>query len=233
MKKTILSITILIAMLGILGFKPLESVYAFDEQTGITFEGQETTSTELTQDEIDALLFMREEEKLARDVYLTLYEKWDLILFNNIARSEQRHMDAVKTLIDRYGLEDPILGEVGEFTNQDLQSLYDDLVIKGSQSISDALLVGGAIEEIDILDLQEGLKERTNPDVTRVFESLLRGSYSHLKAFVNTFNRQPGETYEPQYMTQNAFDEIVDQSNANGNGRFQSTTTMGRRGGRR
>jgi hypothetical protein len=233
MKKTILSITILIAMLGILGFNTLESVHAFDEQTVMALTDQENSSTELTQDEIDALLFMREEEKLARDVYLTLYEKWDLVLFNNIARSEQKHMDAVKTIIDRYGLEDPMLAEVGEFTNQDLQSLYDDLIIKGSQSISDALLVGGAIEEIDILDLQESLKDTSNVDVARVFESLLRGSYNHLKAFVNTFNRQTTETYKPQYMTQNAFDEIVGQSNANGNGRFQNTTTMGRRGGRR
>jgi len=233
MKKTILTITILTAMLGILGFNTLESVYAFNEQSAVAQEVQETISTELTQEEIDALLFMREEEKLARDVYLTLYEKWDLVLFNNIARSEQRHMDAVKTLIDRYGLVDPMLGEVGEFTNQDLQSLFDDLIIKGSQSISDALLVGGAIEEIDILDLQESLKETSNADVTRVFESLLRGSYSHLKAFVNNYNRQTGETYKPQYMTQIAFDEIIDQSNANGNGRFQSNTTMGRRGGRR
>jgi len=233
MKKTILTITILTAMLGIFGFNTLESVYAFNEQSAVAQEVQETISTELTQEEIDALLFMREEEKLARDVYLTLYEKWDLVLFNNIARSEQRHMDAVKTLIDRYGLVDPMLGEVGEFTNQDLQSLFDDLIIKGSQSISDALLVGGAIEEIDILDLQESLKETSNADVTRVFESLLRGSYSHLKAFVNNYNRQTGETYKPQYMTQIAFDEIIDQSNANGNGRFQSNTTMGRRGGRR
>ncbi len=126
-----------------------------------------------------------------------------------------------------------MLGEVGEFTNQDLQSLYDDLIIKGSQSISEALLVGGAIEEIDILDLQASLKETSNPDVTRVFESLLRGSYSHLRAFVNNFNRQTAETYEPQYMTQNAFDEIAGQSNANANGRFQNSSTMGRRGGRR
>ncbi len=233
MKKTILTLTILTAMLGILGFNTLESVYAFNEQTAVALEELETTSTELTQDEIDALLFMREEEKLARDVYLALYEKWDLVIFKNIAKSEQRHMDSVKTLIDRFGLEDPMLGEAGEFTNQELQSLYNELVIKGSQSITDALLVGGAIEEIDILDLQDGLKDTTNADVSRVFESLLRGSYNHLKAFVNTFNRQNSEAYQPQYMSQNAFDEIIGQSNANGNGRFQSNTTMGRRGGRR
>lgn len=233
MKKTILTIALLTTMVGILGFNALDSVYAFNEQTDIALVGQETTSTELTQEEIDALLFMREEEKLAHDVYLALYEKWELVIFKNIARSEQRHMDSVKTLIDRYGLQDPMLVEAGEFTNQDLQSLYNDLVIKGSQSINDALLVGGAIEEIDILDLQDGLKDITNADVTRVFEILLRGSYNHLKAFVNNFNRQSSEVYQPQYMSQNAFDEIIGQSNANGNGRFQGNTTMGRRGGRR
>lgn len=233
MKKTILKITILTAILGILGFNNLESVSAFSNQSTVAKEEQQTTSIELTQNEIDALLFMREEEKLARDVYQTLFDKWNLAIFENIAKSEQRHMDAVKTLIFRYGLEDPMLAEAGEFTNQDLQELYDSLVVQGSQSISDALLVGGAIEEIDILDLQDGLKETTNADIVRVFESLLKGSYSHLKAFANNYNRQTGETYQPQFMTQIVFDEIINQSNANGNGRFQSTTTQGRRGGRR
>ncbi len=231
MKKTILSITILLAMLGILSFNTLDSVQAFSSHSTITLEEQETIDTKLTQDEIDALLFMREEEKLARDVYLKLYEKWNLVLFNNIAKSEARHMDAVKTLIDRYGLEDPMLADVGEFKNQDLQALYDDLIVIGSQSISDALLVGGAIEEIDILDLQDALIETTNADVIRVFESLLKGSTNHLKAFVNNYNRQAGEAYEPQYMSGSAFDEILAQTKSNG--RAQASSRMGRRGGRK
>jgi hypothetical protein len=194
---------------------------------------QESTSEELNQSEIDALLFMREEEKLARDVYLTLYEKWNLVIFNNIARSEQQHMDAVKVLLDQYNLEDPMLGEIGEFENQVLQDLYDELILTGSKSVQDALKVGGAIEEIDILDLKESLADATNTDVIRVFESLLRGSNNHLRAFVNNYNRQAGETYQPQYMSQVEFDEITNQSSGTGNGRFQSTLTNGRRGGRR
>jgi hypothetical protein len=231
MKKKIFTIMLLTAMVGILGFNTLDTVNANNNQISNTFTIQDTTDTNLTQDEIDDLLFMREEEKLARDVYLTLYEKWDLALFNNIARSEQRHMDAVKTLINNYELDDPILAEVGEFTNQDLQALYDDLIMTGSQSISDALLVGGAIEEIDILDLQDSLKETNNSDITRIFESLLQGSYSHLKAFVQNYNRQTGETYEPQFMSGSAFDEILAQTNSNG--RPQTLSRMGRRGGRR
>ena len=233
MKKLTLTITVLIAMIGIMSFSAIDTVSAFNDQLPAVLNEQQTEGDQLNQNEIDALLFMREEEKLARDVYLTLYEKWNLAIFNNIARSEQQHMDAVKILLDRYNLEDPMLGEIGEFENQTLQELYDELISKGSESVQDAMLVGGAIEEIDILDLKEGLTESTNPDVIRVFESLLRGSYNHLKAFVNNYNRQSGETYQPQYMTQADFDEINSQSNGNGNGRFQSTINQGRRGGRR
>ena len=65
-------------------------------------------SQELTEDEISGILFMREEEKLARDVYLYLYEIYPLRPFLNISKSEQAHMDAIKYLIDTYELEDPV-----------------------------------------------------------------------------------------------------------------------------
>lgn len=233
MKKITITITVLIALFGILSFSAIDSVSAFNDPVINVANEQESTSEELNQSEIDALLFMREEEKLARDVYLTLYEKWNLVIFNNIARSEQQHMNAVKVLLDQYNLEDPMLGEIGEFENQVLQDLYDELILTGSKSVQDALKVGGAIEEIDILDLKESLADATNTDVIRVFESLLRGSNNHLRAFVNNYNRQAGETYQPQYMSQVEFDEITNQSSGTGNGRFQSTLTNGRRGGRR
>ena len=57
---------------------------------------------ELSPVEIEGILFMREEEKLARDVYLKLYDRWELPIFRNIANSEATHMEAIKTLIDRY-----------------------------------------------------------------------------------------------------------------------------------
>ncbi len=112
---------------------------------------------ELTSDESAALLYMREEEKLAHDVYVTLFAQWNLPTFQNISRSEQTHTDAVKTLIDRYGLQDPASSSVGVFTNPDLQALYNDLVARGSQSLAEALKVGAAIEEIDIRDLRKRL----------------------------------------------------------------------------
>jgi hypothetical protein len=118
-------------------------------------------------------------------------------------------MDAIKTLIDRYDLVDPVAGAgVGEFANADLQDLYDELVARGSVSLTEALTVGALIEELDITDLQQRLSSTTHEDVAQVYENLLNGSRNHLRAFVNVLGRY-GETYEPEYMDQATFDEIV------------------------
>lgn len=180
----------------------------------------------LTDEEISALQFMREEEKLAHDVYVTLYEQWDLRLFNNIARSEQQHTDAVAYLLERYDVEDPAADtEFGEFVSQDLQALYDDLIAQGSNSVADALKVGAAIEEIDIMDLEERLGDVTNAEVRRVFENLTFGSENHLRAFANNIEIQTGEIYVPQFMDQADYDAIVDAGGRMGG-------SMGGRGGR-
>lgn len=163
------------------------------------------SSTPLSVSEQDALIYMVEEEKLARDVYTFLATKWSLPLFGNIAQSEQTHMDAVLVLIDRYGLTSPISASAGVFNNSTLQSLYTRLTQKGSQSLADALLVGGAIEELDIADLQVRLTNTTHLDVQQVFNNLMLGSSKHLQAFANTYQVETGSVYTPQTLSVEAY----------------------------
>jgi len=138
----------------------------------------------LTEEEADALLLMREEEKLARDVYLQLYNQYGLRIFSNIAKSEQTHMNAVKTLLDRYGLEDPAAGKgVGEFENAEIKLLHDQLLESGMISPANALQVGIDIEETDIDDLENALAITKRRDIRKVFTNLIQGSYNHLEAF--------------------------------------------------
>ena len=145
---------------------------------------------QLTQAEIDGLLFMREEEKLARDFYLTLYNQWHLPIFSNIASSEVMHMSRVKDLLDRYGLPDPAAGKaVGQFTNPILQQLYNDLMVRGSQSSTEALKVGVAIEEVDIKDLKGYIAATNKTDIKQVYNNLLNASYNHLSAFNNQLGK--------------------------------------------
>jgi hypothetical protein len=127
---------------------------------------------------------MREEEKLARDVYLTLGKQWNVPAFKNIAQAEARHMSVMKMLIDRYGLEDPVTDEtVGVFTSPRFAKLYRELVASSSASLADAYRVGVNIEELDIKDLQNSLATVQSTDVRRVYQNLLRASENHLRAF--------------------------------------------------
>jgi hypothetical protein len=183
-------------------------------------QGQSISSVQslaLDATEAEGLQFMREEEKLARDVYLKLGDIWGLTTFSNIARSEQRHTDSVATLLSRYGVADPASDKAGVFTNQTLQKLYGDLVAKGSASVEEALKVGAAIEEIDIRDLEDRLAKTDNADIQRVYGNLERGSDNHLRAFVSTLKSQNGEVYVPQYLSAEIYAGIV----SNG-GRYRS-----------
>lgn len=166
----------------------------------------------LSQTELNSLIFMREEEKLARDVYITLYNKWGVNIFTNISNSEQTHMDAIMMLLNKYSLTDPIgSNAVGVFNNVILQNLYNQLVTQGNTSVSDAYKVGATIEDLDIFDLQNALTAIDNQDIKFVYEILTKGSRNHMRSFYKTI-LSVGDTYTPQYITQAAFDTIINSS---------------------
>lgn len=164
----------------------------------------------LTEAEAADLRYMREEEKLAHDVYLTLYELWGQRIFQNIAASEQTHTDAVLQLLQSYGIADPVgANPVGVFADPALQTLYTELVAQGRQSLSAALQVGAAIEELDILDLEAALAQTDKADIQTVYANLRKCSSNHLRSFVQTLAQRSGETYTPQYLSQAAYDAII------------------------
>lgn len=181
------------------------------ESNPFAFTIDQLPKGELTEDEINGLQFMREEEKMARDVYLRLYSQWSLLPFKHISKSEQVHMDAILDLLNRYGLDDPAEGnDVGEFTNDDLQKLYDELIVHGSESAVEALKVGALIEEVDILDIQRMLDEDfESQDIVFVMSNLLRGSGFHLKAFAWNLKRYNID-YAPILLDVEKFNEILD-----------------------
>ncbi|MCO6041071.1 DUF2202 domain-containing protein [Thermococcus alcaliphilus] len=163
----------------------------------------------LSDEEASGLIYMVEEEKLARDVYLTLHNETGLTVFEMIAESEQSHMDAVLSLIDKYNLTAPgTLDQVGVFENPELQALYDQLIEQGSQSTVDALKVGALIEETDIKDLEEWIAKTDNEDIARVYSNLMAGSENHLRAFVRNLEAE-GVEYTAQVLPQEQVDEIM------------------------
>ena len=140
---------------------------------------------ELSEEERDGLIHMRIEEKLARDVYITMGGLWNHKVFLNIQLSEQKHMDAVKRLLDKYNVPDPLTTDsIGVFPDPQFQLLYNQLIQQGNQSLQEALLAGKAIEELDIADLEYQLSFVDNSDIIRVYENLKAASENHLAAFV-------------------------------------------------
>lgn len=167
-------------------------------------------SSGLSDEEEYYLVFMREEEKLARDSYLVLLDKWGLPIFGNIAESEQRHMDAVGKLIDKYGLEDPVADEsvINHFVDPELQHLFEFLMELGDKSMMDALVVGAMIEETDIIDIQHAIDSATHDDIIYTYESLMCGSRNHLRAFVAQIDINGGR-YDGEFLESEDFLAIV------------------------
>lgn len=162
--------------------------------------------------ERDGILYMREEEKLARDVYQQLYDIWKINNFNNIGNSEQTHIDAMESLIKRYNLTDPAENKgIGEFSNPGLQELHNGLIEQGSKSEIDALKVGAAIEEIDIIDIEEYIAQTSKQDIITVYENLLKGSRNHLRSFVSVMEKR-GINYMPQYLPIQQFNDIISET---------------------
>lgn len=152
-------------------------------------KGTQKKTVILTQAEIDGILFMREEEKLAHDVYVKFYEMYGNQVFLNISESEQQHTEAILRLIEFYDLKDPAKAEIGEFTNVELKTLYDFLMTIGDDGFIPALEVGVLIEETDIEDITLLMEQTEVKNILQVYGNLLNGSFNHLKSFESTLDK--------------------------------------------
>lgn len=170
---------------------------------------------ELSEHELHSLKQMREEEKLARDVYLTLYDKWNVNLFNNIAKSEQTHTDMVALIVEKYGLDDPFIDELGVFADSAIQELYFTLVEIGNESLAQAVFIGCTIEDLDIYDLEEFLVDTDNEDIRMVYQNLMKGSRNHARSF-NWLYATQGETYVAQFITAAEWEQIISSPSERG-----------------
>jgi len=179
--KTRMSWTML-TLVGILAAPSWAAGQARNQKQGPTVVAPATA--QLTAAETANLLHLRNEEKLARDVYRVLAETWKCPTFTNIAEAEQRHMNAIGLLITKYGLQDPATDDtVGVFSAPEFTTLYTTLTQNGAKSLLDAFKVGVQIEEMDIADLKKALAETDKSDIQWVFGNLQRASSNHLRAF--------------------------------------------------
>ncbi len=182
-------------------------------------EDPEEISTEtesLSQKEIDHLQFLKEEEKLARDVYLFSYDLYGHNIFNNISKSEQIHMNSVTVILEKYDIKDLSVDERGEFTNHELQKLYDDLTDLSKQSLADAFIAGATIEDLDINDLDSFIRDTDYLDIEDMYNKLNCGSANHLRAYIGVLETMDVQ-YISQFISEEEFNSILESSGGNCN----------------
>jgi hypothetical protein len=155
------------------------------------------------------LVYMREEEKLARDVYTKLDQSWSEAVFENISESEQRHMDTLLGKLEFFGIEDPVTNDAtGVFTDPVLGEMYDDLVSRGMTSLLEAYHAGAYVEEMDIRDLGLAIAETDESPLIKAYGNLQSASRNHLRAFVGHIESMDVD-YQAQVLSQEEVDDIV------------------------
>lgn len=165
----------------------------------------------LSKQEIENLQFLKEEEKLARDVYLFSYDLYGQNIFKNISNSEQSHMNSVSVIMEKYGIKDLSFDERGKFSNLELQQLYDDLVDLSKISLENALTVGATVEDLDINDLNNFISNADHQDMIEMYQLLNCGSRNHLRAYTNNLESLD-LTYDPQFISVEEYDMILSSS---------------------
>ncbi len=172
-----------------------------------------TLSTQqLSELEVADLQFLREEEKLAHDVYTYAFERYGVSIFSNIAGSEQTHTDAVLDLMTAYQVEDSASQSMGVFNNAELAKLYSDLIAKVDRSVEDALIVGATIEDLDILDLDEKATHTDNTALQSLYSNLKCGSENHMRSFTRQLNNR-ALSYVPTYISLEQYQAILAATN--------------------
>jgi hypothetical protein len=213
----ILMLSLLAILLVFTASVPVSLVQASAPSEAITTTN---TTLPLSPEEEATLLAMRVEEKLAHDVYVTLYDLWNMPIFLNISQSESRHTASIAKLLSAYNIPDPVDdSQIGVFEDPEIQKLYTDLIAQGSVSLADAYVVGATIEEMDIIDLEEALAETDNADLERVYSNLKNGSIHHLSAFSRAIENQTGTDYIPRLMTTEEYNQLTSSRGNRGLGK--------------
>lgn len=210
MKKLILLILVLVFYAGCNSNDPVSPAINNRQSDATEFNSlniEFNGDTVITGTDALSLQFMREEEKLAGDVYKFYTRTFGGNVFSNISKSEDQHTSAIARLLVYFKLSDPVLTE-SKFSNPDLQQLYLKLTGADITDIKGAIKNGLLIEELDIKDLKERINLTSNQNIINVYQRLLQGSQNHLRAFYRQAIAN-NITYTPVFISQSEFDSIV------------------------
>ncbi len=166
---------------------------------------------QITPAEAGYLQFLREEEKVAHNVYEVLYAIWNEPSFLEIMSEEAEHMEVLKHLLKQKDIPDPLEGietDNGIFTRPALKKMFEDLTAQGARSVTEAYKVAAIFEETDIRDLTNRFNATQDPDVREVYDELIHASEHHLRTCVQNLKRL-GYAYPPTVLPREDYERII------------------------
>jgi hypothetical protein len=126
---------------------------------------------------------LAEEEKLNHDLYTAFAKAYSLPLFENLAAAEANHLQALRALMDRYGIADPTAGKAaGVFASATVQAAYDRLPAQGKNGQQAALAAAQIVEKNTIARYSDALGGLNAPAAERVYSNLRAAETRHLAA---------------------------------------------------
>ncbi len=161
---------------------------------------------QITETEAGDLQLLREEEKLARDLFRDWSDRSEL--FGAVAHSKQLHFEIVGALLQRHQVTDRTLGGEGLYVFPQLQTLHQELLARGGSTELEALAAGAELHERDLVGLEEAAGRSQLEDVRASLAEIQRGARNHLRGCVEELALQ-GVDYAPRLLSPEAFAAII------------------------
>lgn len=199
----------------------------------------------LTADEIEFLYAMREDEKLARDLYAYFWTRYPTApQIQRISKAEESHIAAIETVLDYYEISYPAMSAPGVFEDSTRQALYDELALK-SETMLEAFQTMAFVEDRDLFAYKMVQSQITNANLSLLIENMIKASTNHLKAAIRQIFVRDG-SYTSIYLSAEEYDAIIKLpfqngkayktkkgKNGNGNGGDTNAQKMGQNNGRK
>jgi hypothetical protein len=180
-----------------------------DEIRPVINDVEKVSENNLSHQDVSWLIWMREEEKLSRDVYTNLWKKWETKIFLDVAAVEQIHMDSIKLILEKYWIDDPVKDDsIWIFSSFAIKKLYDDFIFQWNKSLLDAFILAADAESLDILYISDLVKQTQNQDIISLYNTLIIWSRNHLRNYVKEI-KDNGGSYKPKYLSQEVYDGII------------------------
>lgn len=162
----------------------------------------------ISTDEQKALVQIFEQEKLARDVYSQIGEKFGIKILKNAAIGKQKQMSLILDFMTLNQVAVAFDDAQGVFKSPELRENYSAFLTEGLGSLNNAFRVGAKMEDYNIYHIDKILATQTTGKLVLLLSKLSCSAGNELKTQVNMLVGN-GEMFMPDYISVKLYRSIM------------------------